>query len=150
MSDPAGLRSQANAGDSRAVASVSGRAEPLSVDHKPQDQLEQERITAAGGWVVFNRVNGNLALSRALGDFPFKQNSAVTAERQVVTGGSPGEGERGVPADRGCRGGDGGCPPTEAAGGGGERGVPADRACRGGGGARGDGHDGESHILFRR
>ncbi|KAF0294962.1 putative protein phosphatase 2C T23F11.1 [Amphibalanus amphitrite] len=75
----------ANAGDSRAVASVCGRAEPLSVDHKPQDRREQERITAAGGSVVANRVNGYLALSRALGDFTFKQNSAVTAEHQVVT-----------------------------------------------------------------
>ena len=69
------------------MASVCGRAEPLSVDHKPQDRREHERITAAGGTVVANRVNGHLALSRALGDFTFKQNSSVTPECQMVTGG---------------------------------------------------------------
>lgn len=44
------------------------------------------RITAAGGWVVGNRVNGNLALSRALGDFIFKNNETKRSEEQVVTG----------------------------------------------------------------
>jgi len=56
-----------NVGDSRAVACVAGRADPLSLDHKPSNELECKRIVAAGGWVEFNRVNGNLALSRALG-----------------------------------------------------------------------------------
>jgi protein phosphatase 2C family protein 2/3 len=44
------------------------------------------RIVAAGGWVEFNRVNGNLALSRALGDFIFKRNDSKSAEEQIVTG----------------------------------------------------------------
>ncbi|CAB3402543.1 unnamed protein product [Caenorhabditis bovis] len=74
-----------NAGDSRAVCSVLGEARPLSFDHKPANQLEAERIVAAGGWVEFNRVNGNLALSRALGDFLFKKNEGKPAEEQVVT-----------------------------------------------------------------
>lgn len=39
-----------------------------------------------GGWVEFNRVNGNLALSRALGDFLFKRNQLIPAEQQIVTG----------------------------------------------------------------
>jgi protein phosphatase 2C family protein 2/3 len=30
----------------------------LSVDHKPNNDDERKRITAAGGWVEFNRVNG--------------------------------------------------------------------------------------------
>lgn len=47
---------------------------------------ERERITAAGGWVEFNRVNGHLALSRALGDFMFKKNENKKAEEQIVTG----------------------------------------------------------------
>lgn len=76
----------ANVGDSRAVASIKGRAEPLSNDHKPHMAEEYERIRAAGGWVEFNRVNGNLALSRALGDFIFKRNTNKTAEEQIVTG----------------------------------------------------------------
>lgn len=76
----------ANVGDSRAVACVGGKAEPLSKDHKPSNLIEYQRITAAGGWVDCNRVNGNLALSRALGDFFFKRNEKKKAEEQIVTG----------------------------------------------------------------
>ncbi|KAI3410168.1 tRNA methyltransferase ppm2 [Globodera pallida] len=75
----------ANAGDSRAVASVSGRAVALSTDHKPCNEEESRRIFAAGGWVEFNRVNGNLALSRAFGDFSFKKNESKSAREQIVT-----------------------------------------------------------------
>ena len=62
-----------------------GRVQNLSYDHKPNNELEAKRIVAAGGWVEFNRVNGNLALSRALGDFVFKKNDAKRAEEQIVT-----------------------------------------------------------------
>jgi len=75
----------ANAGDSRCVAGVGGVARPLSTDHKPMDEKERERIEAAGGFVEFNRVNGNLALSRALGDFVFKMNEKLTQSEQIVT-----------------------------------------------------------------
>lgn len=74
-----------NVGDSRAVVCVSGIAKPLSFDHKPANDNESRRINAAGGWVEFNRVNGNLALSRALGDFAFKCNLDKPPEEQVVT-----------------------------------------------------------------
>lgn len=75
----------ANAGDSRAVFSKKGVSQSLSHDHKPTNELEMKRIVAAGGMVDAGRVNGNLALSRALGDFEFKQNPNITAEHQVVT-----------------------------------------------------------------
>ncbi|BGP43534.1 Protein phosphatase 2C 2 [Rhodotorula kratochvilovae] len=75
----------ANAGDSRAVMSVGGEAKPLSFDHKPTNQGETSRIVAAGGFVEFGRVNGNLALSRALGDFDFKQSANLDPEQQIVT-----------------------------------------------------------------
>jgi len=75
----------ANVGDSRAIASVRGRVQILSYDHKPNNELETKRILAAGGWVECNRVNGNLALSRAFGDFVFKKNDAKKAEEQIVT-----------------------------------------------------------------
>jgi len=74
-----------NVGDSRAIGSVNGNVEILSIDHKPNNDDERKRITAAGGWVEFNRVNGNLALSRALGDFIFKRNLDKRPEEQVVT-----------------------------------------------------------------
>jgi serine/threonine protein phosphatase PrpC len=58
----------ANAGDSRAVASIDGKTVELSKDHKPEDPIELNRITRAGGTVSYGRVNGGLNLSRALGD----------------------------------------------------------------------------------
>lgn len=75
----------ANAGDSRAIACINGEVEVLSLDHKPNNFIESKRISEAGGWVEFNRVNGNLALSRALGDFIFKKNAKKKAEEQIVT-----------------------------------------------------------------
>ncbi|KAL7926190.1 protein phosphatase PTC2 [Trichoderma austrokoningii] len=75
----------ANAGDSRGVLGIKGRAKPLSNDHKPQLETEKNRITAAGGFVDFGRVNGNLALSRAIGDFEFKKSAELSPEDQIVT-----------------------------------------------------------------
>ncbi|GAV07832.1 hypothetical protein RvY_17621-2 [Ramazzottius varieornatus] len=43
------------------------------------------RITSAGGFIEGNRVNGNLALSRALGDFFFKRNEHKSLEEQVIS-----------------------------------------------------------------
>lgn len=77
---------QANAGDSRAVACVNGETLPLSRDHKPTLKDERKRIKAAGGFVEHKRVNGNLALSRALGDFIFKRNDHIPPQEQIVTG----------------------------------------------------------------
>lgn len=74
----------ANVGDSRAIGCKNGAVHALSHDHKPNNDEELRRITAAGGWVEFNRVNGNLALSRALGDFVFKKNEKKDAKEQIV------------------------------------------------------------------
>ncbi|CAI2179476.1 10160_t:CDS:10 [Funneliformis geosporum] len=74
-----------NAGDSRAVMSKDGDALPMSIDHKPLNKEESSRIQKAGGFVEFGRVNGNLALSRAIGDFEFKQNPNLSPEEQIVT-----------------------------------------------------------------
>lgn len=46
---------------------------------------EKARISAAGGFVDFGRVNGNLALSRAIGDFEFKKSAGLSPEQQIVT-----------------------------------------------------------------
>ena len=85
---------------------VKGKAKPLSYDHKPQnegrfcnllqvgvgdqhtdlgDVGESARIRAAGGFIDLGRVNGNLALSRAIGDFEFKKNVKLPPEEQIVT-----------------------------------------------------------------
>ncbi|KAL1459993.1 hypothetical protein WDU94_011934 [Cyamophila willieti] len=75
----------ANAGDSRAIACVNGMVYPLSYDHKPNNTREKKRILAAGGTVKFNRVNGMLAVSRALGDHQFKKNESLGPRDQAVT-----------------------------------------------------------------
>lgn len=75
----------ANAGDSRCVLCRDGEAVPMSNDHKPFTPTEQMRIERAGGYVWNRRVNGILALSRAIGDFMFKTNPQVSWEEQAVT-----------------------------------------------------------------
>jgi serine/threonine protein phosphatase PrpC len=75
----------ANTGDSRAVLSRGGAAVALSYDHKPFNPGEKERIENAGSTVKFNRVNGDLAVSRALGDFVYKRCDTVGAKEQAVT-----------------------------------------------------------------
>ena len=67
----------ANSGDSRTVMCKNKVNFDLSVDHKPNDPEEKRRIVAANGFVEDNRVNGMLALSRALGDFEYKNNSLM-------------------------------------------------------------------------
>jgi len=44
----------------------------MTEKHKPESSKEKARVVAAGGFVVFNRVQGSLAVSRALGDAEFK------------------------------------------------------------------------------
>ena len=44
----------------------------LSHDHKPDDQGEMARIRAAGGFVDDGRVQGIIAVSRAIGDWEYK------------------------------------------------------------------------------
>lgn len=79
----------ANAGDSRAVLCRGGQAFALSEDHKPGQEGERSRIMAAGGFLSniggVTRVNGNLNLSRAIGDLKYKTNSGLPANEQIIT-----------------------------------------------------------------
>eukprot|EP00406_Dinophysis_acuminata_P023039 CAMPEP_0179347632 /NCGR_PEP_ID=MMETSP0797-20121207/73247_1 /TAXON_ID=47934 /ORGANISM="Dinophysis acuminata, Strain DAEP01" /LENGTH=414 /DNA_ID=CAMNT_0021062333 /DNA_START=89 /DNA_END=1332 /DNA_ORIENTATION=- len=83
----------ANAGDSRAVLCRGGKAIDMSEDHKPNLPRELVRIRKAGGQVfekqvgkhTVYRVNGDLSLSRALGDFRFKQNPRLAPKDQMIS-----------------------------------------------------------------
>jgi protein phosphatase PTC1 len=58
----------ANVGDARIILCRNGKALRLSYDHKGSDENEGKRIANAGGLILNNRVNGVLAVTRALGD----------------------------------------------------------------------------------
>ena len=76
-----------NAGDSRIVIGEGSRAIELTVDHKPDLPEERARIEALGGRVIaldVPRVQGTLAMSRALGDAPLKP--FVTPEPRIAEG----------------------------------------------------------------
>jgi serine/threonine protein phosphatase PrpC len=75
----------ANAGDSRCVLARKGKAVPLSFDHKPDDEGELKRIEKAGSVVTEGRVDGNLNLSRALGDLKYKTNKELKPEEWPIT-----------------------------------------------------------------
>lgn len=75
----------ANAGDSRCVLSTKKGLKTMSSDHKPSGAAERKRIEAAGGIVHRNRVDGDLAVSRTLGDFAYKQRFDLPPEKQKVS-----------------------------------------------------------------
>lgn len=74
----------ANLGDSRAVLCDAGKAQPMSEDHKPS--RDAERVRQLGGYISgvtgkgdTERINGQLAVARGLGDFymqPFLSDEA--------------------------------------------------------------------------
>ncbi|XP_019417448.1 PREDICTED: probable protein phosphatase 2C 27 [Lupinus angustifolius] len=59
----------ANAGDCRAVLSRCGRAIEMSKDHRPTCSKERMRIESLGGFVDDGYLNGQLGVSRAIGDW---------------------------------------------------------------------------------
>ena len=74
-----------NLGDSRCVViGVDGRIRFVTSDHKPEDEAEAKRIRQAGGSVSFNRVDGELAMSRAIGDYAYKGQPHLSAQQQKV------------------------------------------------------------------
>jgi len=82
----------ANAGDSRGILCRNGRPIELSHDHKPNHKTESDRIEAAGGRVetvsmgtrVHYRINGNLNVSRAIGDHEYKKKPELGHEKQMI------------------------------------------------------------------
>lgn len=61
----------------------------LSEDHKPDDPIERARVLAAGGTVAQGgfggpmRIDGSLAVARALGDFSYKDAELPPEEQKV-------------------------------------------------------------------
>lgn len=86
----------ANAGDSRAIICRGGSPVELSHDHKPNDAGERRRIAAAGGTIEETpvgtgkhartnyRINGNLNLSRSIGDLQYKKRTDLPQEEQMI------------------------------------------------------------------
>ncbi len=74
-----------NAGDARSVLSEKGKAVELSKDHKPDLPQERARVLAAGHMVEDGRVDGIIAISRALGDWEYKSTS-LEPEKMAVSG----------------------------------------------------------------
>lgn len=82
----------ANLGDSRAVLCRNGELVELSEDHKPNKEGEMVRIIAAHGFVggpkgdrIFRKGRGSLSVSRAFGDFSYKQQLDLPPNMQMVT-----------------------------------------------------------------
>eukprot|EP00761_Pharyngomonas_kirbyi_P000637 gb/GECH01000637.1/.p1 GENE.gb/GECH01000637.1/~~gb/GECH01000637.1/.p1 ORF type:complete len:383 (+),score=84.52 gb/GECH01000637.1/:1-1149(+) len=72
-------------GDSKCILAQRDKTLTLTMDHKPSNSKEQRRITKAGGFVLADRVLGQLAVSRAMGDyFPFKSVQGIPPEEQMV------------------------------------------------------------------
>jgi len=68
----------ANAGDSRAVISTkAGKCIEMSYDHKPENDEEIRRVKAAGNFVEDGRVQGVIAVSRAIGDWEYKEPTLI-------------------------------------------------------------------------
>lgn len=74
-----------NCGDSRAVLSRDTKVGFSTQDHKPCNPREKERIQNAGGSVMIQRVNGSLAVSRALGDYDYKCVDGKGPTEQLVS-----------------------------------------------------------------
>ncbi|GER37003.1 protein phosphatase 2C family protein [Striga asiatica] len=74
----------ANVGDCRAVLCRNGNAVQLSRDHRPSCRIERKRVEDLGGKFEYGYLNGDLAVTRALGDWymklPFGSASPLTAE----------------------------------------------------------------------
>nr|GEX96380.1 probable protein phosphatase 2C 47 [Tanacetum cinerariifolium] len=66
-----------NAGDCRVFISRKGVAKQMSNDHRPSDLLEMKRVEELGGYFEEGYLNGELAVTRALGDKLMKLESPL-------------------------------------------------------------------------
>lgn len=78
----------ANSGDSRSIVIHADGTFTATEDHKPDLPEETARIKRAGGFVSNDvggpsRVDNNLAVSRAFGDFEYKDVSALAEDQKI-------------------------------------------------------------------
>ncbi|CAN1145132.1 Probable protein phosphatase 2C 28 [Linum perenne] len=78
----------ANVGDSRAVMCRKGVAKQLTVDHDPE--AERDAVESRGGCVIrrpgnVDRVDGQLAMSRAFGDGKVKEHISSEPDLKIVS-----------------------------------------------------------------
>ena len=80
----------ANIGDSRATLCSGGKAIRITTDHKATEPSEIARVKRDGGVIANNRLGGQLAITRSLGDFDMKKHCLIATpefiRRQIFAG----------------------------------------------------------------
>lgn len=77
----------ANIGDSHAVIVTNRGTERLTTEDRTNNRLESKRIEASGGVISGARVSGQLAITRAFGDFHLKSSGVISEphiKRRVI------------------------------------------------------------------
>ena len=74
----------ANAGDCRAVISRKGVAKQMTQDHRPSYLQEKKRVEELGGYFEDGYLNGELAVTRALGDRHMKSPSGSNSKSPLI------------------------------------------------------------------
>jgi len=73
----------ANCGDCRAIFCQNGIIQQITRDHRPTDESEEERIVQAGGTVLGGRLQGQLGVSRAFGNYEFKNSNLLSSDPEI-------------------------------------------------------------------
>lgn len=89
----------ANVGDSRTMICRNFQPIVMSEDHRPTREDESKRIREAGGFVINNRVMGELAVSRAFGDVEFKKGIQSILKEEENESGAKRDGSSGIDGD---------------------------------------------------
>ena len=80
----------ANIGDTRATICSGGKGVRITTDHKATEPTEINRVRKEGGMIMNNRLGGQLAVTRALGDFGMKNHCLTSTpefiRRQIFAG----------------------------------------------------------------
>ena len=75
----------ANTGDCRLIISRGrGNVEQITIDQKPELEEEKKRVEKAGGVIMNGRIDGDINVSRSLGDFRYKNNTQLSREEQKL------------------------------------------------------------------